>query len=206
MPQDLALYPDLSATENLTFFGQLYGLSGKELEGRIHETLELVGLADRGKDRIGTYSGGMKRRANMAAGLLHRPKLLVLDEPTVGVDPQSRNAILETVGALGIAVLYTTHYMEEAAKLCDRIGIIDDGQLVAEGTADALITAHGGRDKVHLACDVATARRAGHRPAAPWTGVHDVREVDGTPRADDRPRAGGAAGGGRGGGQATAWT
>ena len=101
VPQDLALYPDLSATENLTFFGQLYGLSGKELEGRIRETLELVGLADRGKDRIGTYSGGMKRRANMAAGLLHRPKLLVLDEPTVGVDPQSRNAILETVGASG---------------------------------------------------------------------------------------------------------
>ena len=98
VPQDLALYPDLSAVENLTFFGQLYGLTGKELQARIGETLELVGLADRGKDRIGTYSGGMKRRANMAAGLLHRPKLLVLDEPTVGVDPQSRNAILETVG------------------------------------------------------------------------------------------------------------
>ena len=139
VPQDLALYPDLSAVENLTFFGQLYGLGGKELHGRIGETLELVGLADRGKDRIGTYSGGMKRRANMAAGLLHRPKLLVLDEPTVGVDPQSRNAILETVGRLGIAVLYTTHYMEEAARLCDRIGIIDDGQLIAEGTAESLI-------------------------------------------------------------------
>ena len=133
VPQDLALYPDLSAVENLTFFGQLYGLGGKELQGRIGETLELVGLADRGKDRIGTYSGGMKRRANMAAGLLHRPKLLVLDEPTVGVDPQSRNAILETVGRLGIAVLYTTHYMEEAARLCDRIGIIDDGQLDRRG-------------------------------------------------------------------------
>ncbi len=116
VPQDLALYPDLSAIENLTFFGQLYGLSGKDLDARIAETLELVGLADRGKDRIGTYSGGMKRRANMAAGLLHRPKLLVLDEPTVGVDPQSRNAILETVAALGIAVLYTTHYMEEAVE------------------------------------------------------------------------------------------
>ncbi len=101
VPQDLALYPDLTAVENLTFFGELYGLGGKELHGRIAETLELVGLADRGKDRIGTYSGGMKRRANMAAGLLHRPKLLVLDEPTVGVDPQSRNAILETVGELG---------------------------------------------------------------------------------------------------------
>ena len=136
VPQDLALYPDLTAAENLTFFGELYGLTGKELAGRIAETLELVGLADRAKDRIGTYSGGMKRRANMAAGLLHRPKLLVLDEPTVGVDPQSRNAILETVGRLGIAVLYTTHYMEEAAKLCDRIGIIDDGHLIAEGTGE----------------------------------------------------------------------
>ncbi len=139
VPQDLALYPDLSATENLTFFGELYGLAGKELAGRIAETLELVGLADRAKDRIGTYSGGMKRRANMAAGLLHRPKLLVLDEPTVGVDPQSRNAILETVGRLGIAVLYTTQYMEEAAKLCDRIGIIDDGRLIAEGSAAELV-------------------------------------------------------------------
>ena len=153
VPQDLALYPDLTATENLTFFGELYGLSGKALDGRIAETLELVGLADRGKDRIGTYSGGMKRRANMAAGLLHRPRLLVLDEPTVGVDPQSRNAILETVGRLGIAVLYTTHYMEEAAKLCDRIGIIDDGHLIAEGTNDTLIAQHGGRDKVHLSCE-----------------------------------------------------
>src|SRR5580698_10576479 len=152
VPQDLALYPDLSAVENLTFFGQLYGLAGKELQARIGQTLELVGLADRGKDRIGTYSGGMKRRANMAAGLLHRPKLLVLDEPTVGVDPQSRNSILETVGRLGIAVLYTTHYMEEAAKLCDRIGIIDDGRLIAEGSAAELVRAHGGRDKVLLTC------------------------------------------------------
>ena len=177
-PQDLALYPDLSAAENLTFFGQLYGLSGKDLEARIGETLELVGLADRKKDRIGTYSGGMKRRANMAAGLLHRPKLLVLDEPTVGVDPQSRNAILETVAALGIAVLYTTHYMEEASKLCDRIGIIDDGHLVAEGTAEGLIGQHGGRDKVHLDCapesldELAAACRE-------LENVHDVGEVDG---------------------------
>jgi len=178
VPQDLALYPDLSAVENLTFFGQLYGLAGAPLRARISETLELVGLADRGKDRVGTYSGGMKRRANMAAGLLHRPKVLVLDEPTVGVDPQSRNAILETVGALGIAVLYTTHYMEEAAKLCDRIGIIDDGRLVAEGTASALIRAHGGQDKVHLACDEAdTAALA--EACRTLGGVHDVHRVDG---------------------------
>jgi ABC-2 type transport system ATP-binding protein len=165
VPQDLALYPDLSAVENLTFFGQLYGLGGKELQGRIGETLELVGLADRGKDRIGTYSGGMKRRANMAAGLLHRPKLLVLDEPTVGVDPQSRNAILETVSRLGIAVLYTTHYMEEAARLCDRIGIIDDGLLIADGTAESLIGTYGGQDKVHLSCDGALELTTEHGPA-----------------------------------------
>jgi ABC-2 type transport system ATP-binding protein len=153
VPQDLALYPDLTAAENLTFFGELYGLRGKDLQGRIAETLELVGLADRSKERIGTYSGGMKRRANMAAGLLHRPRLLVLDEPTVGVDPQSRHAILETVGRLGIAVLYTTHYMEEAARLCDRIGIIDDGHLIAEGTNESLIAQHGGRDRVQLTCE-----------------------------------------------------
>ncbi len=178
VPQDLALYPDLSATENLTFFGQLYGLSGKDLERRIGDTLELVGLADRRKDRIGTYSGGMKRRANMAAGLLHQPKLLILDEPTVGVDPQSRNAILETVAALGIAVLYTTHYMEEASKLCDRIGIIDDGHLVAEGTAEGLIGEHGGRDKVHLECaEVSLAELA--QACRDLDNVHDVSEIEG---------------------------
>ena len=178
VPQDLALYPDLSAVENLSFFGQLYGLAGAELKARITETLELVGLADRGKDHISTYSGGMKRRANMAAGLLHRPKLLVLDEPTVGVDPQSRNATLETVGRLGIAVLYTTHYMEEAAKLCDRIGIIDDGHLIAEGTADHLIRAHGGHDKVHLACeraDLDTLSEACRNVK----GIHGVHEMEG---------------------------
>ncbi len=178
VPQDLALYPDLSAVENLTFFGQLYGLESKELQGRIAETLELVGLAERGKDRIGTYSGGMKRRANMAAGLLHRPKLLVLDEPTVGVDPQSRNAILETVGELGVAVLYTTHYMEEAAKLCDRVGIIDDGHLIAEGSTGALIAAHGGRDRVHLSCDRAELDELA-AACKELESVHDVHEVDG---------------------------
>jgi ABC-2 type transport system ATP-binding protein len=179
VPQDLALYPDLTALENLTFFGELYGLTGKELHGRIGETLELVGLADRAKDRVGTYSGGMKRRANMAAGLLHRPKLLVLDEPTVGVDPQSRNAILETVGRLGIAVLYTTHYMEEAAKLCDRIGIIDDGHLIAEGTAEALVRAHGGREKVLLNCADADLADLGELADAcrEVEAVYDVAQV-----------------------------
>ncbi|HWD54666.1 MAG TPA: ABC transporter ATP-binding protein [Acidimicrobiales bacterium] len=181
VPQDLALYPDLSALENLTFFGELYGLKGTELQGRIVETLELVGLAERAKDRIGTYSSGMKRRANMAAGLLHRPKLLVLDEPTVGVDPQSRNAILETIGRLGIAVLYTTHYMEEAAKLCNRIGIIDDGRLIAEGTAESLLRAHGGRDKVLLHCDDVDLADLGELAAAcrGLEAVYDVAQVAG---------------------------
>ena len=150
VPQDLALYPDLSAIENLDFFGRIYGLKGATRARRITEALALVGLADRGKDRVGSYSGGMKRRANIAAGLLHEPRLLILDEPTVGVDPQSRNAILETVANLGIAVLYTTHYMEEAAKLCQRVGIIDDGHLVAEGTPEGLINQHGGQDRVRL--------------------------------------------------------
>jgi ABC-2 type transport system ATP-binding protein len=178
VPQDVALYPDLTAAENLTFFGELYGLTGKELQGRIAETLELVGLADRGKDRIGTYSGGMKRRANMAAGLLHRPRVLVLDEPTVGVDPQSRHAILETVAQLGIAVLYTTHYMEEATKLCDRIGIIDDGHLIAEGTNEELIARHGGRDRVQLSCEAGAD--LGHLAVAcrELEIVYDVAEIE----------------------------
>jgi len=177
VPQDLALYHDLSAAENLTFFGELYGLSGNELRGRVAETLELVGLADRSKDRIGSYSGGMKRRANMAAGLLHRPKLLVLDEPTVGVDPQSRHAILETVGRLGIAVLYTTHYMEEAAKLCDRIGIIDDGHLIAEGTNEALIAKHGGHDRLLLSCDANDLVRL-RAACSELDHVYEVAEIE----------------------------
>jgi len=142
VPQDIALYPDLSAVENLRFFGQLQNLRGARLQERIAHVLDVVGLADRAKDRIETYSGGMKRRANIAVGLLHEPRLLILDEPTVGVDPQSRNSILEAVAALGgsgMAVLYTTHYMEEAERLCDRVGIIDSGQLIAEGTRDELV-------------------------------------------------------------------
>jgi ABC-2 type transport system ATP-binding protein len=143
VPQDVALYPDLTARENLQFFGRLQGISRNELRARVDETLELIGLVDRANDRIESYSGGMKRRCNIGAGLLHRPALLVLDEPTVGVDPQSRNAILESVealGTLGLSVLYTTHYMEEAQRLCDRVGIIDEGRLVAEGTQPELIS------------------------------------------------------------------
>jgi len=178
VPQDLALYPDLSATENLHFFGQLYGVTGRRLASRIGEVLELVGLAERADERVGTYSGGMKRRANIAAGLIHQPRLLILDEPTVGVDPQSRNAILETVGSLGISVLYTTHYMEEAAKLCRRVGIIDDGRLIAEGTPHHLIEAHGGQDRVRLSCETA-GRTALAEACRRLSGVAEVRSIEG---------------------------
>ena len=153
VPQEVALYDDLSGEENLEFFGRLQGLGGAVLRQRVAEVLDLVGLADRARDHVGDYSGGMKRRANIAAGLLHHPQLLVLDEPTVGVDPQSRNAILESIEALGgegLSVLYTTHYMEEAQRLCDRVGIIDEGRLVAEGTRRELVAQLGASDRVDV--------------------------------------------------------
>jgi ABC-2 type transport system ATP-binding protein len=153
VPQELALYPELTAAENLAFFGRLYCLRGAPLRTRVDEVLEIVGLSDRGNDRIDSYSGGMKRRVNIAAGLIHEPRLVVLDEPTVGVDPQSRNAILESVAALsgqGTAVLYTSHYMEEVERLCDRVGIIDSGRMVAEGTRRALVARVGQRDRIEL--------------------------------------------------------
>lgn len=143
VPQEIALYPDLSAAENLTFFGRLQRMGRKELRSRIDEVLDIVGLADRAADRVAEFSGGMQRRVNIAVGLLHRPSLLILDEPTVGVDPQSRNQILDAVARLGgdgLSVLYTTHYMEEAERLCDRVVIIDEGHQLATGTIDALTT------------------------------------------------------------------
>jgi ABC-2 type transport system ATP-binding protein len=154
VPQDIALYPDLSGGENLRFWGRMQGLGGRDLAARVDAVLEVVGLADRARDKVADYSGGMQRRLNIGAGLLHRPRLLVLDEPTVGVDPQSRNAILENVEALGgegVAVLYTTHYMEEAERLCDRVGIIDQGRLIAEGTRRELVARIGERDRIELA-------------------------------------------------------
>ncbi len=153
VPQDVSLYPDLSARENLAFFGRLYRLRGAALRQRVAEVLDLIDLTDRGDDRVESFSGGMKRRLNIGASLLHRPSLLVLDEPTVGVDPQSRHAILESIrnlGSAGLAVLYTTHYMEEAERLCDRVGIIDHGALVAEGTRRELVSRVGGRDRITL--------------------------------------------------------
>jgi ABC-2 type transport system ATP-binding protein len=141
VPQEIALYDDLTARENLSFWGQMYGLSGKSLNTRIDEVLEQIGLTDKAKQRVKTYSGGMKRRVNIGVGLLHKPKLLFMDEPTVGIDPQSRRAILDSVKDLtkqSMTVLYTTHYMEEAAELSDRVGIMDHGELIALGTQTEL--------------------------------------------------------------------
>jgi len=146
VPQDLALYPTLSARDNLLFFGRLHGLRGKRLRERVETVLEIVQLAPRAGDAVHTFSGGMKRRLNLAVGLLHEPELLFLDEPTVGVDPQSRNAIFETVEALnrsGLTILYTTHYMEEAQRLCHRVAIMDQGQIIALDTPAALIREWG---------------------------------------------------------------
>jgi ABC-2 type transport system ATP-binding protein len=143
VPQDLALYDELSARANLRFFGGLYGLTGAPLDQAIRRVLELVGLADRVNDLVKTYSGGMKRRLNLAAGLLHDPDILLLDEPTVGVDPQSRNAIfdnLETLKAQGKALIYTTHYMEEVERLADRIIVVDHGRVIAEDTLAGLLS------------------------------------------------------------------
>ena len=153
VPQDIAIYPDLTARENLRFFGKLYSLPKDRLEARIDYVLDVIGLADRADDRTDEYSGGMKRRLNIGIGLLHEPSLLILDEPTVGVDPQSRNAILESVerlGRSGTAVLYTTHYMEEAERLCDRVAIIDGGKIRAEGTRRELVELVGQLDTVNL--------------------------------------------------------
>jgi ABC-2 type transport system ATP-binding protein len=180
VPQDVALYPDLSGLENLRFWGRMYGLAGRELEDRVGATLEVVGLAERAGDKVAAYSGGMQRRLNIAAGLLHRPRLLVLDEPTAGVDPQSRNAILgnvEALGGEGVAVLYTTHYMEEAERLCDRVGIIDQGRLVAEGTRRELVATVGERDRIELAAtgDLAALAAA----AASLDGVDEAGVVAG---------------------------
>jgi ABC-2 type transport system ATP-binding protein len=147
VPQDLALYPTISARDNLNFFGRIYGLSGKVLKQRVDDALKMVGLFERANDAVEKFSGGMKRRVNIAAGLLHQPDILFLDEPTVGVDPQSRNFIFDNVEQLnrqGVTVLYTTHYMEEAERLCDRVAIIDQGRIVALDTPSALQQSIGG--------------------------------------------------------------
>lgn len=142
VPQDIALYQELSAYENMKFFGRVYGLRGDKLKKKIQEVLELVGLTERQKDPVRTYSGGMKRRINIAVSLMHDPEVLIMDEPTVGIDPQSRNYILDMIRDFnrerGLTVLYTSHYMEEVEKLCDRVYIMDYGQIIAAGTKDEL--------------------------------------------------------------------
>ena len=177
VPQDLAIYPDLTATENLRFFGRLYGLDSSALDTRVDEVLDVIGLRDRAADLTKEFSGGMKRRLNIGIGLLHRPRLLILDEPTVGVDPQSRNAILESVESLsgeGMAVLYTTHYMEEAERLCDRVAIIDEGRIKAEGTRRELVSLVGQKDRVSITGDVTDA--GGSLSSVP--GVSEVSAGD----------------------------
>lgn len=142
VPQDIALYPSLTAKENLVFFGHLYGLKGKQLRERINECLELFGLEKNADRKIKTYSGGMKRRINLIAGILHKPKVIFLDEPTVGVDVQSRNVILEhlrNINKEGATLIYTSHYMEEAENFCTRVAIIDQGKIITEGRPKDLI-------------------------------------------------------------------
>ncbi len=175
VPQDIALYEDLSGRENLLFWGRMYGLAGSELQRRVDEVLELVGLVDRQKDRVDKYSGGMKRRVNIGAALLHKPRFLYLDEPTVGIDPQSRRSILDGVKDLnrqGVTVLYTTHYMEEAQELSDRIGIMDQGKMIALGTQADLVTMVGERTRVDLAVD-----REAQLLAEQWRALPGVSKV-----------------------------
>jgi ABC-2 type transport system ATP-binding protein len=164
VPQELAIYEELTGLQNLRYFGALYGLRGAALAERIDWALGVVGLRDRAADLAKRYSGGMKRRLNLAAGLLHRPEVLILDEPTVGVDPQSRNHIFETVRHLkqdGMTIVYTTHYMEEVEVLCDRVAIIDAGAIAAAGTVAELIAAHAGRGlAIELTGDVDAAAAA----------------------------------------------
>jgi len=151
VPQEIALYQSLSARENLMFWGRMYGLSGTALTRRVDELVEVVGLSERAEHRIDTYSGGMKRRINIAVGLLHNPQVLFLDEPTVGIDPQTRRSLLELaleLNARGLTILYTTHYLEEAEFLCDRIGIVDGGKLIAIGTQSELVAQIGATDTI----------------------------------------------------------
>ncbi len=153
VPQEIALYPTLTATENLRFWGRMYGMSGKTLEDAVSYGLSMAGLEDKAKVRVETFSGGMKRRINIAAGILHRPRVLLMDEPTVGIDPQSRNHILDTVRELnreGMTVVYTSHYMEEVEALCDRIAIIDHGKVIARGTLEELRALVGDEDRIRI--------------------------------------------------------
>jgi ABC-2 type transport system ATP-binding protein len=178
VPQDIALYPDLSARENLVFWGKMYGLRGAALKSRVDEVLEIIGLADRQKDHVGKFSGGMKRRVNIGAALLHKPAVIIMDEPTVGIDPQSRRHILDNVKELnrqGMTVLYTTHYMEEAAELSHHIAIMDKGKVIAYGTHDELIKMIGEETRIDL-----TLNAEAEKVIVSWRATEGVAGIDAT--------------------------
>ena len=178
VPQDIALYPDLSARENLVFWGKMYGLRGPLLKARVDEVLEVIGLTDRQKDHVGKFSGGMKRRVNIGAALLHKPAVIIMDEPTVGIDPQSRRHILDNVKELnqqGMTVLYTTHYMEEAAELSHHIAIMDQGRVIAYGTHDELIKMVGEQTRIDLGL-IAGAEKV----LDAWRATEGVTKIDAT--------------------------
>jgi ABC-2 type transport system ATP-binding protein len=181
-PQELALYPMLTAAENLRFFGRIYGIGGKELSGHVEQLLQFVGLQERGDDRVVTYSVGMKRRLNLAVALVHRPKLILLDEPTAGVDPRSREEILQLVRRLrddGNAILYTTHYMDEAEAVCNRLCILNRGKVVAVGTFDTLVRKLGFSEVIELKGVSARSDLSGIRALR---GVCHVEHADGMVR------------------------
>src|SRR5512136_1239677 len=181
VPQEIALYEDLSARENLTFWGKMYGLRGAGLKRRVNEVLDLIGLSDRANGRVSTFSGGMKRRVNIGVALLHKPRVIYMDEPTVGIDPQSRRSILDSVVALknqGMTVLYTTHYMEEAQELSDHIAIMDHGKIIATGTNEELIRIVGELHRITL-----TINTESSRVVEAWKATRGVKQVtaeDGT--------------------------
>ena len=176
VPQDIALYLDLSARENLVFWGKMYGLRGAVLKSRVDEVLEVIGLADRQKDQVGKFSGGMKRRVNIGAALLHKPDVIIMDEPTVGIDPQSRRHILDNVKELnqqGMTVLYTTHYMEEAAELSNHIAIMDKGKVIAYGTHDDLIKMVGEQTRIDV-----TLNAEAEKILDAWRATEGVSKID----------------------------
>ena len=180
-PQALALYDLLTGAENLRFFGEVYGLAGRRLDERVKWCLDFVGLTERQGDRAGDYSGGMKRRLNLAAAVLHDPELLLLDEPTVGVDPQSRNKIFESIESLrrdGRTIIYTTHYMEEAERLCDRIAIVDAGRLLALGTLTELLAAHGGAPTLVVKTNGSEQRLQTPDPLAALNSLAATAKID----------------------------